>query len=190
MKDFIEIIIFNIVTKFLNIYWRQWKKKQKSLFASCGKNVEIGILSSFSNKNIYLGNNVFIGSNANFMATLSKIIIGNNVMFGPNVTLIGGDHRYDILGKYMYEVKENEKSPKNDKNIIIEDDVWIGANVTILKGVKIGNGSIIGAGSIIVKDVLPNTIHVGCPKIKELHRFDEAKYQEHIKILNEREKDV
>lgn len=84
-------------------------------------------------------------------------------MFGPNVTIRGGVHRIDIIGRNMVGVKESEKMPENDKDVFIDDDVWIGCNVTILKGVHIGRGAVIGAGSIVVKDVPPYTIHVGRP---------------------------
>ena len=67
-------------------------------------------------------------------------------MFGPNVTIITGNHRTDIIGKTMISVTINEKLPENDENVVINDDVWIGANAIILKGVTIGKGSVVGAG--------------------------------------------
>lgn len=74
-------------------------------------------------------------------------------MFGSNVTIITGNHRTDIIGKTMISVTINEKLPENDENVVINDDVWIGANAIILKGVTIGKGSVVGAGSVVTKDV-------------------------------------
>lgn len=65
----------------------------------------------------------------------------------------------------------------------IEDDVWIGCNVTILKGVRIGRGSVIGAGSVVVKDIPPYTIHVGSNGVKEKRRFNDIQIIEHEKKL-------
>lgn len=74
-------------------------------------------------------------------------------MSGPRLTIVTGDHRFDIKDKYMDEVTVEEKLPKNDQSVVIEKDVWCGANVTILKGVTIGRGSIIGAGAVVTYNV-------------------------------------
>jgi acetyltransferase-like isoleucine patch superfamily enzyme len=84
-------------------------------------------------------------------------------MFGPNVTLITGDHRIDILGKYMIDVTEAEKLPENDAPIVFEGDNWVGANSTILKGVTIGKGAIVATRAVVTKDVPPYTIVAGNP---------------------------
>ena len=153
-----------------------------SLFKKHGKNVIFSPLNSqFSNKNIELGNDVYIGPGAKFSA-ITSIIIGNKVMFGPNVTIMGGDHNISQLGKYMFDVEE--KLPDNDKPVIIEDDVWIGANVIILKGVLIGKGSVIGAGSVVTKDVESYSINIGSPSKKVKMRFPEEVLKKHIAILN------
>ena len=70
------------------------------------------------------------------MSVMSTIKVGNKVMFGPGVTILGGDHRTNVVGTYMFDV--HEKLSENDLDVVIEDDVWVGANVLILKGVKIG----------------------------------------------------
>lgn len=155
----------------------------KSEFKAIGTDFFIGKHCTFTYEHVEIGNNVVIGDGASFIATIATIHIGNNVMFGPNVTIRGGDHRIDILGRKMVDVKESEKLPENDKDVFIDDDVWIGCNVTILKGVHIGRGAVIGAGSVVVKDVPPYTIHVGCPKVLEKRRFSDEQIKEHEKIL-------
>ena len=84
----------------------------------------------------------------------------------------------------MIEVTEDEKLPENDQDVIIEDDVWIGQNAIILKGVRVGEGSIIGAGSVVTKDVPPYTIHVGTHGIMEKPRFSQEDLAKHIEVLN------
>lgn len=150
---------------------------KKSMFAECGKDVYIGRGSTFIYKNVYLGSNISIGANTNFICGIAKIIIQDNVMFGPHVSIITGSHRMDIIGKYMIDIKE--KLPENDQDVIINEDVWIGANVMILKGVHIGRGSIIAAGSIITKDVDPYSIYAGIPAKKIRERFNLEEIMEH-----------
>lgn len=133
------------------------------LFASCGRNVVVAKGSSFTYKNIYIGDKVYIGGNAMFMCTRAKIILHNNIMFGPHVFIITGGHRMDILGKYMVDVKDSDKRPEDDRDVVIRDDVWVGANSIILRGVTVGEGSIIAAGSVVTKDVMPYSIVGGSP---------------------------
>lgn len=64
-------------------------------------------------------------------------------MLGPSVSLITENHRTNIVGKYMICVTDNEKMDEDDQDIIIQDDVWIGANAIILKGVTVGEGSLL-----------------------------------------------
>ena len=132
-----------------------------SRLGSHGANCHIeGIINMYLS-NVYIGNNVFIPTGATFLSSEARIIIGNNVMFGPNVMIATGNHRIDVIGKYMIDVKE--KREKDDEDVIIENDVWIGMNAMILKGVHIGEGSVIGAGAIVTKDIPDNAIAYGNP---------------------------
>ena len=86
-----------------------------------------------------------------------KVLIGCYVMIAPNCMLAGGNHGFSNIESPM--IFQNNSS----KGIIIEDDVWIGANSTILDGVTIGKGAIIAAGSVVKKDVKPYEIVAGVP---------------------------
>lgn len=121
--------------------------------------------------NVSLGHDVAIGLNNTFMCTRAPIYIGNYVMTGPNVMIITGNHRIDIKNKPMVKIHDDEKLPENDETVVIEDDVWIGANVTILKGVTIHTGSIIAAGAVVTKDVEEYSIYGGIPAKKIKNRF-------------------
>lgn len=98
---------------------------------------------------------------ADFTAKEPMIIIGNNVSMGPNILIISesSPNNSKILSA-LPDVKE--RMIKNSK-VIIEDDVWIGAGVTILPGVKIGKCAIVGAGSLITRDIEAYSIVVGSP---------------------------
>ncbi|WP_320110144.1 acyltransferase [Pseudomonas corrugata] len=154
----------------------------KCQFRTIGKNVIFDpVRSSFSYKTINLGSNIFVGSGAVFSADRSTITIGSYVMFGPRVTISGGDHEVSSLIKPMYLVKE--KSESCDADVVINDDVWIGANSIVLKGVNIGTGSIIAAGSVVTKDVEPYSIYAGTPAKKIKDRFDSAERDLYVKNM-------
>jgi acetyltransferase-like isoleucine patch superfamily enzyme len=87
---------------------------------------------------------------------LGDITIGNDVLIGPKTIMWGRDH--GIEKKMPIRIQ-----PYIIKPIIIGNDVWIGANVTILKGVTINDGVVIGAGSVITKDIPDYAVTVGNP---------------------------
>ena len=113
-----------------------------------------------------------------------EIEIGNHVMFGPGVHIHGGNHIFDRVGQYMDQVVKDG----SDGKIIIDDDVWIGANAIILKGVRVGEGSIVGAGAVVTKDVAPYTIVAGNPAKKIRDRFSPELIEEHRSIISDDKK--
>lgn len=151
---------------------------------SCGNNVVVGKGRIAGIQNVSFGDDVNIGPGAVLYTTRARIIIGNHVIFGPNVTIITGDHRIDVIGEYMKCISENQKLPENDKDVVIEDDVWIGAGAIILKGVHIGEGSVIAAGAVVTKDVPPYSIYIRKDKVKP--RFTPEQVIEHQRILKEK----
>lgn len=155
------------------------KSLQKKMFAKAGHSIAIGYDCDFIYKNIYLGSNIHIGSNASFMSSISRIYIHDYVTIGPNVSIRGGDHRIDLVGYHIYEVDESMKLDSNDKDVVVEEGVWIGCNVTILKGVTVGRGSVVAAGSVVTKDVPPYSIVAGCPAKVIKHRFTAKEIQLH-----------
>lgn len=171
------------VTFFLRrAYRKSWTLLEKNLFASCGHNVNIGPDGWFSYKNVFIGNSVYIGPRAMFMSSNSSIHIGSHVMFGPDVAIITGNHRFDVLGEYMDQV--HDKRVEDDKSVIIADDVWVGARAVILKGVTIGEGAIIGAGSVVARDVPPYTIYLGNKSITRKPRWSDDEITVHRVTLN------
>lgn len=177
MKIFAYIFLY-----FFKIFSRILMYFFKSLFKSTGRNNIFSPFDSFSYHTISLGDDVFIGKGAKF-SSITSIVIGSKVMFGPNVTIMGGDHNTTVVGQYMFDVKDKLKN--NDLPVIIENDVWIGANCIILKGVTIGQGSIIGAGSLVTKSIPPNSVALGHPAKVVRKRFSDDQYILHINHLNE-----
>lgn len=170
---------FLLVNKILR---RLWMHLQLPLFKRHGTNLLIGYGGSFAYDHIELGNNVYIGPHATFMAAISTIKIGNKVVFGPHVKIMAGDHRTNVIGQYMYDVKE--KQPNNDLDVIIEDDVWVGASAIILKGVTVGRGSIIGAGTVVSRSIPPYSVVIGNPGRVIKKRFTPEQIIEHERLLN------
>ena len=102
---------------------------------------------------IKIGNDFYLNAGCHL---LGEITFGDNVMIGPQTIFWGRDHGIE-LGIPMNKQKHQMKP------IIVKDDVWIGANVTILKGVTIGEGAVIAAGSVVTKDVAARSIVGGIP---------------------------
>ena len=152
-------------------------------FKACGGSVYIGQNCIFTPANISVGSNVYIGPDCVFQSAHGEIVIGDHVMFGPGVHIHGGNHITDTVGIYMDEVK---KEAGSDGIVRIEDDVWIGANAIILKGVHVGEGAVIGAGSVVTRDVEPYSIVAGNPAKFIKNRFTEQELAEHIDCMKNR----
>lgn len=104
---------------------------------------------------------VSIGKNSlvnQYSCIYGYALIGENVMIAPHVMLAGGFHNTSRTDIPIMLQGDGSKGP-----IIIEDDVWIGANSIIMDGVTIGKGSVIGAGSVVTKNIQPYTIAFGNP---------------------------
>lgn len=156
-----------------------WCPFYKKAMKHCGRNVYLRPMSSdfkgLCNLSIGDGSNIPKGSI--FYCTEASLTIGRKVVFGPRPTIITGDHRIDVVGKFISD--SYDKLPENDASVIIEDDVWCGANVTILKGVTVGRGSIIAAGAVLTKSVPPYSIVGGVPAKVLGYRFSIEDALEH-----------
>jgi len=128
--------------------------------------------------------------NALYWDTKTKLNIGKFVSIADGVTFIlGGNHRIDWITTYPFPIFASELGfdvdieghPSTKGDITIGHDVWIGQNATILSGVKVGNGVVIGAASVVAKDIPNYAICVGNPSRVIGYRFD----QETISQLEE-----
>lgn len=89
-----------------------------------------------------------------YVGCSGKIVIGKNVMFGPKCSLFAENHNFSDTRTAI------KSQGVNQKGITIEDDCWIGSNVIILDGVTIGRGSVIGAGTVVTKDISAGSVVV------------------------------
>lgn len=114
----------------------------------------------------------------------SHIEIGNFCSIAQNVTfLLGGGHKMDSVSTYPFEHYIEGMEESADKgNIIIDDDVWIGYGVTILSGVHIGRGAVIGAQALVNKNVPPYAVVGGIPAKILKYRFSDLEIKELMKI--------
>lgn len=103
-----------------------------------------------------MGERITINDNS-YLACSGGIKIGNDVMIGHGVSILSNSHKFDEL-----DIPMNQQGEEFDE-IVIGNNVWIGAKVTILKGVTIGDGVVIGAHSLVNKDVGVNEVVVGTP---------------------------
>ena len=103
---------------------------------------------------VIIGNNSRVGMGNTL---IGPVHIGNEVIFAQNIVLSGLNHGYQDVNTPI------RKQPVTKSLIIIEDEVWIGANVVVVAGVTIGKHSVIAAGSVVTKDIPPYSVAVGNP---------------------------
>ena len=122
-----------------------------------GKNPRVEPLVVFTGfEQIEIGDDFVASSFATVRAVDAKIKIGNKVSLGPGAALIGANHGIEP------GIPHQDQAQKSNE-ILIGDDVWIGAHSIILPGVKIGSGSVVAAGSVVLEDIPENSICGGVP---------------------------
>ncbi|WP_233095516.1 acyltransferase [Shewanella putrefaciens] len=141
----------------------RWLCKKKFYHFGKNSNVRPGSYIIETDK-VSIGNNVVIRPHTMIFASPDKsvyslhVCIGDNVLIGSGVHIYVSNHKFDELDKLIIEQGHSPVNP-----VIIEDDVWIGANAIILPGVTIGQHSVIAAGSIVTKSVPRFTMVAGVP---------------------------
>lgn len=127
--------------------------------------------------NVSIGHHVYINKNCDIITTESEVKIGNYVMIGPNVTFVAQDH--DVSD---WKIPMILGSKYKRANIEVCDDVWIGANVTILAGVTINRGAVVAAGAVVTKDVPAYAIVGGVPAVKIKDRISERLIKKALRV--------
>jgi maltose O-acetyltransferase len=157
--EFRRGVLFYIINKFkfneigypIYIYKRAYiKNKKKIIF---GKNITLCYNCFVSPVSLVVGDNVWLGAN-NFIC--GNVKIGNFVSLGPNINIPGAGHIIDSEEPIL-------TSGSTLKGTIIEDYVWIGGNSSIIDGITIHKGAVVGAGSVVTKDVPEYAIVAGVP---------------------------
>lgn len=122
----------------------------------------------------------------------AKFIVGRYSGAGPNLTVVAGNHM-SVIGKFLMQVTDEDKrqlDPEHlqDQDVVLEEDVWLGANVTLLNGVRIGRGAVVAAGTVIRTKIPPYAIVAGNPAKVVGFRFTPEQIEEHEKLLYKEEK--
>ena len=152
----------------------------KNDFGYCGNNVILHYpITVFNPQNVYLFDNTNIYENATLLTMTAKFIMKINSGAAQGLTVVTGNH----TGKVGVWFKDLIHKEDEEKDILVEEDVWIGVNVTLLAGVKISRGSVIGAGSVCRKSIPPYAIVVGNPAKIVGFRFNPVEVIEHEKKL-------
>lgn len=160
----------------------QRAEAQSFAFGSVGENVSVGAGSEIGPAhNVFVGDDVFIGRDCWLSAPAARISIGSKVMLAPQVAIVTGDHRWDVVGVPMFDV--HEKRAEDDQDVTIEDDVWIGFRAVILKGVTVGRGSVIGACSVVTRDIPPYSVVAGVPAKVIRSRFTPQEIADHERLI-------
>jgi len=167
----------------LSFYYRKikWRKYHLGKYFHAGIRVRLWAPDEIkTGKFCYIGRDSQIECNA---------VLGNYVFTGNKVAFIGRyDHNWEEVGTptlMTTRIRDRHYNWKGKgQKIVVEDDVWIGYGSTVLSGVKIGEGSIIAAGSLVTKDVEPYSIYGGVPAKKIKDRFaTKEQVLEHIEKL-------
>ncbi len=173
--NFSDKIIYQLVRGIYRfIYWVIYSSVYKEIHISCfvspsamihtKRNIRLGsdcVIrkgASLSGHCIILGDNVRLGYGSHIFGGSDSVQIGNDVMIAPNVVIAGGYHGMDRSGVPMIFQKGVSKGP-----VIIGNDVWLGANSVILSNITIGDGVVVGAGSVVTKDIPDYAIVAGNP---------------------------
>ena len=149
----------------------------KDMLAEVGENcyIEPPFHSNWGGKNVHLGKNVYFNFNAT-MVDDTHIFIGDCTMLGPNVVIATAGH--PILPELR------EKALQYNMPVHIGKNCWLGAGVIVLPGVTIGDNTVIGAGSVVTKDIPANVVAVGnpCKVLREISEHDKEFYYKDKRI--------
>lgn len=166
-----------IIRRPLNIRGKSFIKIGNGFTTGVGCRLEALFNDMPKGKTLIIGDNVQINDYVH-IAALKKVIIGNNVLIASKVFIT--DHNHGV-----YSGSNEDDSPESlpsdrkiiSSQVIIEDNAWIGEFVSVLPGVTIGKGSIIGSMSVVTKNIPPNCIAIGTPaKVIKKYDFDVKKW--------------
>ncbi|MCH1941115.1 acyltransferase [Holdemania massiliensis] len=162
-----------IIGRIINNLRRAYYTKK---FAKCSADLRFSPENSIlTYPTIIVGKNVFINAHA-YMS--GDIVIGDDVLIGPNCFFTSTDHEYVNVGQFI-----NSQERRASKPITIDNDVWIGSHVSLMPGVHIHEGVVIGADSMVLQSIPPYCVCIGKPCRPIKIRYSDAELRQHYKIL-------
>jgi acetyltransferase-like isoleucine patch superfamily enzyme len=175
-------MINNILSKIYNIFLNRKYKIEKRF-----PNTKISIGSRISKGNITIGDQTYGHLNIICFKDSDTVRIGKYCSIASNVFIFGGgEHNTELIStfpfKNFFQNFEIDPNVTTKGPVIIGNDVWIGTNAIILSGISIGDGAVIGAGSVVTKDVPPYTIVAGNPAKIIKYRFTDDQIKKLLKI--------
>lgn len=171
----IRSIIKRVIQRLSNSYYR------KEDFGAIGKNCHIHCNAVLVPKNIFMDDNCIIQNKVNFISHKGKLIIKKFSVISSGCTIIPSTH-LPIVGVPFYN-QALEHIGDEDRDIIINEDCWIGANAILLPGCQIGRGAIVAAGAVVTKEVPPYSVVAGCPATVIASKFTKEDIIHHEEIL-------
>ena len=147
--------------------WEQKQRYMREVFAECGEDcyIELPFRANWGGAHVHFGSGIY----ANYNLTLvddGHIYVGDRVMFGPNVTVATANH--------PIEPALRSRGLQYNRDVVIGKNVWIGSGVIIVPGVRIGDNTVIGAGSVVTRDIPADTVAAGnpCRVLREVSEHD------------------
>lgn len=171
----------NLFIRGLYNLYKQYVGYRRADFGYIGKNVIVAAPIKIVNpKNVFLYDDTRI-DNAVLLCVHAKFILKAHSGTAEGLKVSTGNHQR-IVGRFYRSITEKEKPKGLDKDVIVESDVWIGMNVTLLSGVKIGRGSTIAAGAVVNRSMPPYCVCGGvpCKPIKRIWTIDEILQHEAV----------
>ncbi len=175
-------IKYNRFVRGFYFLYRSYFGYSRKSFGYIGDNVLLNPPLRFSNpKNVFLyGDNGL--TNANIMTTNAKFIMKPHSGASEGLRVSTGNHAM-IIGVFYRSITEKEKPKGLDKDVIVESDVWIGRNVTLLSGVTIGRGCTVAACAVVTKSTPPYCIIAGVPAKPIKFKWTIEQILEHESVL-------
>lgn len=193
MGNFVRKLKDNRFVRGLYFLNKNYFGLSKSKIGYCGDNVVITPPHSILNpKNVEIGSNVGIGHHAHISALNAKFIVKGNCAIAENLTVHTGNHAR-LVGMFVTDITEENKPKGFDEDVVVEKDVWLGCNVTLLSGVTVGRGATVAAGAVVAKSLPPYCICGGVPAkplkfywtIDQILEHEKALYPESERLSRE-----
>lgn len=174
--------IFKLRLIFLQFLEQYKAKRRLSKLGYCGNNVHLGepqLLSDYSQ--VLMHDNTDIGNGLCMVSAGGRLIMKRNSCSATGLTIITGNHGREV-GHWFNESVETHENDI-EKDVIVEEDVWLGTNAVLLSGVKVGRGATVGAGAVVRSNVPPYSIVTGNPAKVVGFSFKPEEIIEHEAVL-------